>query len=292
MAKKAAASPPPDGKTVLGSVLVGTRADIAAAVAKRQAENEKLVARGKNAKGEVDQQLSFSIYFGRRFGQAIADGLNPAFDDKVISGETPSASAEGEKRVDVSYSTPQRGLGLMVSLKSVHRGERENGTERFTHNMKRNDEELRVEATALHLRQPYAVLVAVVVLPFSACHDSWKTPGQDKPKSSFARWVERLWTLKGRTEPEDPPDRFESVFFALYDQDSLELGFYEVGGAAPCPRERRPQVLSFAQFLEHVKAAYYRRNERDFHFEGEEPSPEVGDAPDETGEDAAENAEE
>lgn len=292
MTKKAAAPPPPDGKTVLARVLAGTQADIAAAVAKRQAENEKLVARGKKVKGEVDEQLSFSIYFGRQFGQAIANGLNPAFDNKVISGETPSASAEGEKRVDVSYSTPQRGLGLMVSLKSVHRGERENGTARFTHNMKRNDEELRVEATSLHLRQPYAVLAAVVVLPFAACHDSWRTPGQDKPKSSFARWVEKLWTLKGRAEPEDPPDRFESVFFALYDQDSTELGFYEVGGAAPCPREQRPQVLSFAQFLEQIKGAYYRRNERDFHFEGEEPSPELGDSTYDKGEAIAEDAEE
>jgi hypothetical protein len=78
--------------------------------------------------------------------------------------------------------------------------------------------------------------------------------------------------LKGRQEPEDPPDRYELVFLGLYARDGSELGFYEVGGTVPCPRKGRPrELLSFADFLARVRKAYDVRNGRDFFFEGEEP---------------------
>jgi hypothetical protein len=160
----------------------------------------------------------------------------------------------------------------MVSLKSVHQGEQAGGNARFTHNLKRNDEELRVEATALHLRQPYAVLVATMILPFEACDDGWRKGSRGPPTSSFARWVEKFWTLKGRIEPEDPVNQFELVFIALYSRDGSELGFYQVGGTVPCPRQGRPSsLLSFEEFVHRIRDAYYRRNSRDFYFEGEGP---------------------
>ena len=117
--------------------------------------------------------LSRAIYFSRNLGSEVARALGPDFGhENVLSGEVESASSEGAKRLDVSYSTPEGGLGLMVSLKSVHQGEENEGNARFTHNLKRNDEELRVEATAFHLRQPYSVLASVVIVPFEA----WDEP--------------------------------------------------------------------------------------------------------------------
>jgi hypothetical protein len=174
-------------------------------------------------------------------------------------------SVRGPKRLDVNYSTPELGLGFAISFKSVHRGEKAEGDQDFIHNMKRNDEELRVEATSHHIRQPYAVLAAVVFLPFESCFDL-------RPESSFARWVEYLWPLKGREEPEDPPDRFELVFIALYARDGSECGFYEVGGPEGCPRRGRPkQLLSVPGFLDRIKTAYAVRNGKDFAFvDGEE----------------------
>jgi len=170
----------------------------------------------------------------------------------------------GPKRVDLNYSTPEIGLGLAISLKSVHYGEKANGSADFIHNMKRNDEELRVEATAHHLRQPYAVLVAAIFLPMDACDDF--------DTSSFASWVQYLWPLKGRLEPEDPPDRFELVFIALYERDGSELGFYQIGGGVPCPRTGRPrELLSLSQFIAVITAVYRQRNGQDFYFEGEAP---------------------
>jgi hypothetical protein len=132
--------------------------------------------------------------------------------------------------------------------------------------MKRNDEELRVEATSHHLRQPYAVLGAVVFLPFESCTDR-------KPTSSFATWVQYLWPLKGRTDPEDPPDLYELVFISLYARDGDSIGFYHLGGDVPCPRYGRPrELLSLSAFLALLKKTYDVRNGRDFYFEGEAPN--------------------
>lgn len=224
-------------------------------------------------------QLAYSILFGKHFGDAIRQAFVGEFGaENMKSGEVESGSSEGAKRVDVSYSTRHSGLGFMVSLKSVHRGEKKDGTTRFTHNLKRNDEELRVEATALHLRQPYAVLVAVMILPFNACFDSWPSRKGSSPTSSFARWVQKLWTLQGRVEPEDPPNQFELVFIALYDPEGTELGFYEVGGNVPCPRHGRPaMLLDFDSFVDRIRSVYYLRNQRTFQFEGENERPVISD---------------
>lgn len=236
--------PPLDGPAVVAQVLQRTRADVERAKSKKP-------------------QLSFAIYFARHMGSVIADGLRGDFPE-VQSGETVSQAVSGPKRVDVNYSTTAVGLGFAVSLKSVHFGEKAAGNADFIHNMKRNDEELRVEATGHHLRQPYAVLVAVLFLPFESC--------TDLPTSSFAAWVQYLWPLKGRVEPEDPPDRFELVFVGLYARDGSEMGFYQVGGDVKCARHGRPsRLLTFEEFLELIKTAYRKRNSKDFYFEGEEP---------------------
>jgi hypothetical protein len=223
-----------------------------------------------------ERQNNYAVIFARNFSKLVADALEPTFPG-MQSGETPSQALGGTKRVDVNFSTPEAGLGFAISLKSVHFGEKNDGRSHFTHNRKRNDEELRVEATAHHVRQPYAVLAAVLLLPLDSCTDNRRARGPDGrlvPTSSFASWVEYLWPLKGRIEPDDAPDRFELVFVALYARDGSELAFYEVGGpdAVPCPRHGRPRrLLDFASFLGRIKKVYYDRNGKNFAFEGENP---------------------
>jgi len=257
----------PDGPEIIGRVLARTRADVDAAKVARAEENRARTLAGKKPKAAVKESLSFAIYFARYMSAELAAAL-VALDadfDGVRHGENVSQAVRGPKRVDINYSTPQAGLGLAISLKSVHFGEKESGSAHFTHNMKRNDEELRVEATEHHLRQPYAVLVAVVFLPFESCTDF--------DTSSFGSWVEYLWSLKGRFATDDPPDLFELVFVALYARDGTELHFYEVGGTVECPRTGRPKAfLSPLEFLKRIKAVYDRRNGKDFFFEGERPA--------------------
>lgn len=243
----------PDGRAAIRAVLEATYGDVAKAEALATAKRKKF-----------KKDLNFAIAFAKHMGSEFAKGLQPAFPG-VISGEKPSRAVRGMKRVDVKYATPEAGLGLALSFKSVHFGEEEAGDADFIHNLKRNDEELRVEATGHHLRQPYAVMVAVVFLPFESCDDGERT-------SSFASWVEYLWSLKGRKEPEDPPDRYELVYIGLYARDGSRLGFYEVGGEAPCPRKGSPRKLvSFARLLDRARAVYQERNGLDFFFDGEGP---------------------
>ena len=245
-----------DGATIVSRVLQLTTTELEQVAAARAAS-------GKPAWSKREHQTIYAVVFAKHFSTFVAGALEDDFPG-MKSGETPSQAVLGTKRVDINYSTPEAGLGFAISLKSVHFGEKQEGRSHFTHNMKRNDEELRVEATSHHLRQPYAVLAAVLLLPVDSFQDRTKT-------SSFGAWAEHLWALKGRIEPDDPPDRFELVFIATYARDGSELGFYQVGGQIPCPRKGRPsRLLNFEDFLKLVKITYYKRNARDFAFEGEE----------------------
>jgi hypothetical protein len=258
MTKKPRASKPKkllpiDDKAVIRRVLDATEVEVDRAEAEAK-------AKGKRFK----RVLKYAIVFAKHMGDEIVRILDPYFPG-VVSGEKPSRGVRGMNRVDVQYSTREAGLELALSFKSVHFGERAGGDARFIHNRKRNDEELRVEATGHHLRQPYAVMVAVVFLPFESCDDMPKT-------SSFASWVEYLWPLKGRVEPDDAPDLFELAFIGLYARDRSEMRFYEVGGKVPCPRKGRPAtLLTIDEFVELIRAVYTKRNRRDFFFAGEGP---------------------
>jgi hypothetical protein len=268
-----------DGGEIITRVLRATWSDVGTKreLARRRAEKSTPGRRPK----EFKPSLSFAIQFALHMSDFIAEGLRPNFRD-VKFGEKPSQAVTGLKRLDISYNTPQAGLGLGISLKSVHFGEENDGAADFVHNKKRNDEELRVEATGHHLRQPFAVLVAVLVLPFEACFDVRPEPrGQPQQTpasrtSSFADWVEYLWPLKGRDEPDDPPDRFELVFIGLYSPparlatetiEGAELGFFHLNVNETCPRWGRPRtLLTFAKFLDVIKATYDVRNGKDFRF--------------------------
>jgi hypothetical protein len=242
-----------DGPTILSQVLPATQADLEEAEAKRGKPYPKHT-----------RQNRYATLFALRFGTFIERALTQDFPG-VKSGEISSQAETGLKRVDVRYGTREAGLGFAISMKSVHVGEKKDGTSDFTHNIKRNDEELRVESMAHHTRQPFAVLAALLFLPFESCVDRTHT-------SSFAAWARALWRLKGREKPADPEYLFELVFIALYARDGSELGFFQVGGKETPPRKGRPSsLLTFEQFLRLVKQTYLRRNGKDFYFKGEEP---------------------
>lgn len=208
----------------------------------------------------------YATHFANAMARLVANALRPAFpgikpDASGVGVESPAQAVRGLKKLDVNFSTPQAGLGLGVSLKSVHVRDKK-PKQRFTHNMKRNDEELRVEASGYHQRQPFAVLAAVVVLPFEACEDN------DGRPSSFGTWVEYLWPLARRTEVHDQFDRFEAVYVALYDPETAELGFFDV--TVPPPKAGRPEsLLSLDDFASRLERLYKERNSLDFRWADE-----------------------
>jgi len=170
----------------------------------------------------------------------------------------------------VNFSTPALGLALGISLKSVHIREAKGGR-RYTHNLKRNEEELRIEASGYHKRQPYAVMIGVLFLPYDSCEDGKR----DNP-SSFGSWVRHLRPYSGRAGPKDDEDRFEKIYIALYDPEGSAFDFFDID--TDPPKNDRPRrtadatgqprkLLSYAEFLEAVHHSYLRRNSADFRWD-------------------------
>lgn len=228
------------------------------------------VLRAAGPRPEFDSPTSDKIRYAMKFANAmatfVANGLRPHFPDikpdRDGQGvESPAQAVRGLKKLDVNFGTTQAGLGLGISLKSVHIRDKK-PTSRFTHNLKRNDEELRVEAAGYHQRQPYAVLVAIMVIPIEACQDGTKDRA-----SSFGKWVQYLWPLSGRNEPNDAPEKFELVFVGLYDVQSGAIVFFDV--RTPPPKTGLPpdtQTFGFPDLIEKIVNFYNKRNGKDFYW--------------------------
>ena len=215
-------------------------------------------------------RIAYAVRFANKMAELIADDLKPKLSGITATPKREAGAARGKKQLDVNYSTAGFGLGLGISLKSVHIRE---AAGRYTHNMKRNEEELRVEAIGYHKRQPYAVMVGVLFLPLDSCED-----GKNGP-SSFASFVRHLRPYSGRSGPRDDEDRFERIYIALYDPEpeKSDLRFFDVEFDPPknaCPK----RVLSYPEFLDAVYHDYLRRNSLEFRFaDGEEEPLEMSD---------------
>lgn len=217
----------------------------------------------------VGEKNQYAVRFADNMAARIAADLSDRLGDIEATTKRNAGSVLGKKQLDINFSTPQLGLALGISLKSVHLRDVK-GAARYTHNMKRNEEELRIEASGYHKRQPYAVMIGVLFLPFDSAEDGKK----DNP-SSFGSWVRHLRPYAGRDEPEDEIDKFEKIYIALYEPDGTDLRFFDV--QKDPPKNGRPaQSLDYGEFLEAVYREYLWRNEADFKWaEGEEEPLEV-----------------
>ena len=218
------------------------------------------------------EKNQYAVKFAEKFADLIARDLGPKLPGIEATTKRNAVAARGKKQLDINFSTPQLGLALGISLKSVHLRD-VGGGQRYTHNMKRNEEELRIEANAYHRRQPYAVMIGVLLLPFDSCADGKR----DNP-SSFGSWVRHLRPFAGRKEPTDDADAFEKIYIALYEPDGSDLRFFDVESDPPKnqrPRQdgglngvdgRARRLLSYDEFLDEVFRAYLVRNSIEFHW--------------------------
>jgi hypothetical protein len=208
-----------------------------------------------------EEKRTYATRFADKMACCIANGLRGRFqgvlpDEAGRGVESPAQSVRGPKKLDVNYSTPQLGLGFGISLKAVHFREKEKRG--YIHNMKRNDEELRSEASGYHQRQPYAVMIAVVFLPDDCCDDA--TP---RHASSFGAWVKYLRPLSQRQTAQDDIDRYERVFIGLYRRDGSSMEFFDVAQAPP-KRGRPKHLLTYYEFLDEIERTFLRRNVAEF----------------------------
>jgi len=181
---------------------------------------------------------NWSEAFSRALAVMFANHLRADFagvtpDKHGRRQECPARTNRGYKKLDVGYSTEELGLALGVSIKSINF--RDPASNRYTKNYSRNDNELRAEAMDYHRRQPFAVLVGVLMLPIDSCDDA----GADE--SSFGAAVRYFRQRSNRRSPEGDADLFEAFFIGLYD-DSEPSGsndfFFAVNDAPP--RAGRP----------------------------------------------------
>jgi hypothetical protein len=243
---KAKPKPPPDGAAIIQMIL------------------EKSEPRPSISDDDTTK-TKYAVKFAEHAAVQIAADLRPRLNDIEATTKRSAQSEKKKQQLDINFSTPALGLALGVSLKSVHIGDKANG--RYTHNVKRNLEELRIEAFGYHKRQPYAVMVAVLFLPFASCSD-----GKRNNASSFGSWVQRLRQYAERHDHDGDYDAFEKIYIALYEPDGTDLKFFDVAEAPP--KNKRPaNLLSYAEFLEATYRAYLKRNHSDFKWAdaGDEP---------------------
>jgi len=223
--------------------------------------------RGAGNRDQVESQAQKKNYaerFSRQLATRIANGLRNNFpgilpDAEGNRQESKARTAKGFKKLDVNYSTPELGLGLGVSIKTLNFVDLK--SQRFTKNFTRIDGELRAEAEDYHERQPYAVLVAVIFLPSESYLD-----GQGKRPSSFARAVQLFRQRGARSGPKDNATLMEGVFIGVYSTNEENFGAVRFFDSSHSPPKRGTprEMMSFAELFNAITALYDARNNPKF----------------------------
>lgn len=200
---------------------------------------------------------SLSRALAQRFADALRQRGFPDIlpDERGARHESRALGVKGPKRLDVNYSTPELGLGLGVSIKTI--GFKDPKSRRYTKNLTARDNELRAEAEDYHLRQPFAVLVGLLFLPSDAADD-----GTAKTPSSFAAAVAHFRYRALRRSPTDRPTLFEKFYVAVYDTEPTNfgtVGFMDV--EIDPPRRGKPRgLLTVEQVVDAIRANFVSRN--------------------------------
>src|SRR5262245_51993716 len=92
--------------------------------------------------GKQATKKNYAERFSRHIATCVANALRLQFPgitptETGEQQESPARTSKGLKKLDVNYSTPQLGLALGVSIKSINF--RDPKTKRYTKNYSRND---------------------------------------------------------------------------------------------------------------------------------------------------------
>jgi hypothetical protein len=234
------------------------------------------------------EKKNYAERLSRALANRVARELRATFPDILPSAdgkgqESRARTSKGYKKLDVNYSTPELGLGLGISIKTINFIDAK--TKRYTKNYTRADGELRAEASDYHERQPYAVMAALIFLPADSCDDG--DPKGNAP-SSFGQAVTIFRFRAGRLKPMDPSLLFERVFIGLYETGKPRFGevaFFDVMDAPP-KRGRPKKTLTFDEVIGEIVETYDARNRPQFRWADAEPEPVV--LPTETSDDEEE----
>jgi hypothetical protein len=215
---------------------------------------------------------AYAARFSNALAVLVAGQLEPDFPGILPTREgrhveSKARTAKGFKKLDVNYSTLELGLGLGISIKTINY--RDGTTQRYTKNYTARDNELRAEAIDYHQRQPYSILVGLLVLPFDSCDDAGGGTTWEAGISSFGAAVRHFRRNRVlRLQPDDPLELFEGFFVGLYEHEGLEAGslvFFDVMDKPP--RDRRPtadEVMTLDEVVTCIRTIYDSRNNPPF----------------------------
>jgi hypothetical protein len=227
---------------------------------------DRAVAGSDHSAEDRAGKKNFAERLSRELAQRVADALREDFpgitpDEEGRGHERRTRTGKGVKKLDVNYSTPDLGLGLGVSIKTINAADPSSG--RYTKNLTRIDNELRAEAKDYHERQPYSVMIALIFLPESACGD-----GNGETPSSFGSAIKQFRHRTNRIGPAAEAELFERIFVACYRDAESGRGltwFFDVMEAPPKQgRPVPPFRLSFGQVLAEIRRSYDLRNDPPF----------------------------
>ena len=202
--------------------------------------------------------------FAQRLSTALAQKIADAYRLKLKSilpdadgrrHESRTMGAGGLKKLDVNYSTPEIGLGLGLSVKTINF--RDAKTKRFTKNVKRVDGELRAEAEDVHKRQPFSVVAALVFIPREATID-----GVGGRSSVWHLW-DVLHRRCGRVDTKNDHSKLELGFIGVYDCSGPNAGavsFLDSSTAPPVKGWPETETLLFRDVLDSVERTFLQRN--------------------------------
>jgi hypothetical protein len=164
------------------------------------------------AKKRYSEQMSAVIAYA--FAEELRHrGLLGALP--AVPGELGTSGAErrmsggiGAKKVDVTWATEDSGLILGLSIKTINW--RDTRTGNYQKNLINRRGDLLIEATTLHRRFPYAVLIGWLFLDAGAASDD--TP---RRRSTFENAQQRLRLFTGRDEPHGRDEQFERLLLCL-----------------------------------------------------------------------------
>jgi hypothetical protein len=122
--------------------------------------------------------------------------------------ERRMAGGLGAKKVDVTWATPEAGLLLAISIKTINF--RDGTTKNFQKNLVNRRGDMLMEAVTLHRRFPYAVLCGFFFLDLEAASDQ-----TSQRRSTFVNAHHRLKLFTGRDDPAGRDEQFERFYLLL-----------------------------------------------------------------------------
>ncbi|MCD6673398.1 MAG: hypothetical protein LT106_11130 [Burkholderiaceae bacterium] len=181
----------------------------------------------KNYSEKVSQVVAVAIAAELR-----TRGLKEARPNEVTVGDSGAerrmAGGLGAKKVDVTWATPESGLLLSISVKTINFKDKRSNN--YQKNLTNRRGDMLMEAVTLHRRFPYAVIAAFFFLDKGAESDH----NGITRKSTFENANRRLRLFDGRNDPAGRDEQFERFYLLLLNTavspPSIEA--YRVGDAA------------------------------------------------------------